>query len=44
MPSLDVSVRIAEVLNVSLDHLVVDDIPRRPLTTDSASGWATSAS
>jgi len=30
-PSLDVLVRIAEVLNVSLDHLVVDDIPRRPL-------------
>jgi hypothetical protein len=30
-PSLDVAMRIAEVLNVSLDHLVFDGIPRRPL-------------
>jgi transcriptional regulator with XRE-family HTH domain len=30
-PSLDVAMRIAEVLNVSLDHLVFDDVPRRPL-------------
>jgi transcriptional regulator with XRE-family HTH domain len=30
-PSLDVAMRIAEVLNTSLDHLAFDDIPRRPL-------------
>lgn len=30
-PSLDALVRIAEALNVSLDHLAIDDIPRRPL-------------
>jgi len=30
-PSLDVLVRVAEALNVSLDYLVVDDVPRRPL-------------
>ncbi len=30
-PSLDVLARIAENLNVSIDHLVFDDIPRRPL-------------
>ena len=30
-PSLDAIVRIAEVLNVSVDHLVFEDIPRRPL-------------
>ena len=32
-PSLDALARIAETLNVSLDHLVYDDIPRRPLHT-----------
>lgn len=32
-PSLDALARIAETLNVSLDHLVFDDIPRRPLHT-----------
>lgn len=30
-PSLDVLARIAETLDTSLDHLVFDDIPRRPL-------------
>lgn len=30
-PSLDVGVRLAEAFNTSLDHLVIDDIPRRPL-------------
>jgi len=30
-PSLDVLVRIAEVLNVSIDHLVVEGVARRPL-------------
>lgn len=32
-PSLDVVARIAEVLNVSLDHLVFEDVPRRRLHT-----------
>lgn len=32
-PSLDAIVRIAEVLNISVDHLVFEDIPRRPLHT-----------
>src|ERR1700685_331177 len=30
-PSAEALVRLAEVLNVSIDHLLVDDIPRRPL-------------
>jgi transcriptional regulator with XRE-family HTH domain len=30
-PSLDAATRLAEALNVSLDHLVFDDVPRRPL-------------
>lgn len=30
-PSLDAIVRIAEALNVSIDHLLVDNVPRRPL-------------
>lgn len=30
-PSLDALARIADTLDVSLDHLVFDDIPRRPL-------------
>jgi transcriptional regulator with XRE-family HTH domain len=30
-PSLDVLARIAEALNISIDHLVFEDIPRRPL-------------
>lgn len=32
-PSVDVLCRIAEALDVSLDHLVFEDIPRRPLHT-----------
>jgi transcriptional regulator with XRE-family HTH domain len=32
-PSLDAIVRIAEALNISIDHLLIDDIPRRPLHT-----------
>lgn len=32
-PSLDVLARIAEVLNVSLDYLVFEDVPRRRLHT-----------
>jgi transcriptional regulator with XRE-family HTH domain len=30
-PSADALVRLAESLNVSIDHLLIDDIPRRPL-------------
>ena len=30
-PSLDATIRIAEALNISLDYLAIDDIPRRPL-------------
>jgi transcriptional regulator with XRE-family HTH domain len=30
-PSAEALVRLAEVLNVSIDHLLVDGIPRRPL-------------
>lgn len=30
-PSLDALARIAETLNVSIDHLVFDDVPRRAL-------------
>lgn len=30
-PSLEVLARIAEALNVSLDYLVFEDVPRRPL-------------
>jgi transcriptional regulator with XRE-family HTH domain len=30
-PSLDATIRIAEALNVSLDYLAIDSIPRRPL-------------
>jgi len=30
-PSLDAIVRIAEAFNVSIDYLLVDGIPRRPL-------------
>lgn len=30
-PSADALVRLAESLNISIDHLVIDDIPRRPL-------------
>jgi hypothetical protein len=40
-PSLNAIVRIAEALNVSIDHLLVDDIPRMPLhspSTTSATG------
>ena len=32
-PSLDALARIAQALDVSLDHLVFDDIARRPLHT-----------
>jgi transcriptional regulator with XRE-family HTH domain len=31
-PSAEALVRIAETLNVSIDHLLVDGIPRRPCT------------
>ena len=30
-PSLDVAIRLAQALNVSLDYLAIDNIPRRPL-------------
>lgn len=30
-PSAEALVRIAQILNVSIDHLLIDDIPRRPL-------------
>ncbi|HET9894328.1 MAG TPA: helix-turn-helix transcriptional regulator [Streptosporangiaceae bacterium] len=29
-PSLDAILRIAEGLNISIDHLLINDIPRRP--------------
>lgn len=30
-PSAEALVRLAEVLNVSIDHMLVDGVPRRPL-------------
>jgi transcriptional regulator with XRE-family HTH domain len=30
-PSLDATIRIAQALDISLDYLAIDDIPRRPL-------------
>jgi transcriptional regulator with XRE-family HTH domain len=33
-PSLDAIAHIAQALNISLDHLVIDGIPRRPLHLD----------
>lgn len=33
-PSLDVAVRIAEALDVSLDYLAIDGVPRRPLRVE----------
>lgn len=30
-PSAEALVRLAEVLNISIDHLLIDGIPRRPL-------------
>jgi transcriptional regulator with XRE-family HTH domain len=33
-PSLDATIRIAQALNISLDYLAIDDIPRRPLHID----------
>jgi transcriptional regulator with XRE-family HTH domain len=30
-PSAEALVRLAQILNVSIDHLLVDGIPRRPL-------------
>jgi transcriptional regulator with XRE-family HTH domain len=30
-PSADALVRLAETLNVSIDHLLIDAVPRRPL-------------
>lgn len=33
-PSLDAIAHIAEALNISIDYLVIDDIPRRPLHVD----------
>jgi transcriptional regulator with XRE-family HTH domain len=30
-PSLDATIRIAEALNISLDYLAIENIPRRPL-------------
>lgn len=30
-PSLDATIRIAQALNISLDYLAVENIPRRPL-------------
>jgi transcriptional regulator with XRE-family HTH domain len=32
-PSPEALVRLAETLNVSIDYLLIDDIPRRPLHT-----------
>jgi transcriptional regulator with XRE-family HTH domain len=33
-PSLDATIRIAQALNISLDYLAIDDMPRRPLHVD----------
>ena len=33
-PSLDATIRIAQALNISIDYLAIDDIPRRPLHID----------
>ena len=33
-PSLEATIRIAQALNISLDYLAIDDIPRRPLHID----------
>ena len=33
-PSLDAIAHIAEALNISIDYLVIDDMPRRPLHVD----------
>jgi transcriptional regulator with XRE-family HTH domain len=33
-PSLDAAVRLAEALDVSLDYLAIENIPRRPLHVD----------
>ena len=30
-PSADALIRLAETFNISLDHLLIDDIPARPL-------------
>lgn len=30
-PSADALVRLAKTFNVSIDHLLIDDVPRRPL-------------
>ena len=30
-PSADALVRLAKTFNVSIDHLLIDDIPQRPL-------------
>jgi transcriptional regulator with XRE-family HTH domain len=30
-PSIDTVVRIAQVFNISIDYLLIDDYPRRPL-------------
>jgi transcriptional regulator with XRE-family HTH domain len=30
-PSLDATIRIAQALNVSLDYLAIENVPRRPL-------------
>lgn len=30
-PSLDATIRIAQALNISIDYLAIDDMPRRPL-------------
>lgn len=30
-PSAEALIRLAETLNISLDHLLIDQIPRRPL-------------
>lgn len=46
-PSLDALMRIAEVFNVSADHLLFDDVPRRPCTpprTLWATAWPSSVS
>ena len=31
MPSVEVAVKMARAYNVSLDYLLIDDVPRRPL-------------
>ena len=38
MPSIEVVIRMAKAYDVSIDFLLIDDAPRRPLTTPDDNG------